>query len=576
MVAAVFVAALNGESGCSRSFVVPPNLGPPGSQPATRSVVAAAAPGGNGAPKPAEQPCDVWLQIATSDATIASRFLCIKRTGAPFRFPSPIYFEGREGHIDTQFNGMCAPEDGAPATSATTTSGVSSKSADRCQWSHLFRSNYPLSFTIKTASRDKPLATFAHIIRVFRNGKLVFSWKDDNVLSQLVVPGETLKAHLMPFGAPMDLRIIPAGSPDDPRIETRVGQTIDPITSRLEIVKAVLLGPSGANVNVPEQVACVAWLASQAKATALQIAGKAGQPATPAPQDCHAPATGSAQDLHDQITASIQDGLQTANQGIEAAIRAIGTQYGVAIENAAEKAKQTLQREVPSKVLSNGLTVSRTIDEVNQLAAQAAEIFDTLSRDVHTTLANVKQLVTDRDAQAREYAAVTEALAQSGSVFQPFTKNPELVQDEKALDMHYGDKFQFFLLAPWNGVPIRVTRNVGATLGIENAIPILDVAGFRYQWGTGRGDSVRVGAGIMYFKDETQQIPVGTATMQNVSVFNVASELSVSWFGFMMGAGYVLNDRDFHGFWNRDRVRVLVGVDLLKVFGNAPAEAISF
>ena len=44
----------------------------------------------------------------------------------------------------------------------------------------------------------------------------------------------------------------------------------------------------------------------------------------------------------------------------------------------------------------------------------------------------------------------------------------------------------------------------------------------------------------------------------------------------MMGAGYVLNDRDFHGFRDRDRVRVLVGVDLLKVFGNAPAEAISF
>ncbi|HXI54929.1 MAG TPA: hypothetical protein VNO55_02645 [Polyangia bacterium] len=415
LVAAVFVAALSGASGCSRSFVVPPNLGPPGSKPATRSAVAAAAPPGSAAPKPADQPCDVWMQIATSDANIASRFLCIKRTGAPFRFPSPIYFEGKESRIDTQFNGMCAPEDGAPVTSATAAAGVSSKSADRCQWSHLFRSNYPLSFIIKTASDDTPLATFAHIIRVFRNGKLVFSWKDDSVLSQLVVPGETLKAHLMPFGAPMDLRIIPAGSPDDPRTETQVGQTIDPITSRLEIVKGILLGPSGA--NVPEQVACVAWLASQAKATALQIAGKPGQPASSAPPGCHAPATGNAQELHEQITVAIQNGLQTANHGIEAAIRAIGTQYGLAIEGAAEEAKQTLQREVPNKVLANGLTVSRTIDEVNQLAGQAAEIFDTLSRDVHSTLANVKQLVTDRDAQAREYAAVTEALAQSELVW---------------------------------------------------------------------------------------------------------------------------------------------------------------
>jgi hypothetical protein len=569
-------AALLCLAGCGsigvRNYEVPQIVGPPGSQTSSTATTAAKAARDSKETATAAAPdvCDVWLEVM-HDKEIESDKTCIKRPGKGFAFPSPLYLKGKEdGLTDTQFNGMCQPEDGA-----------TDDNHKHCAWSGLYRKNYPLSFEISTGSGE-PLSHFAHIIRVFRNGTLVFSWKDDSVLNALMVPGAALAAKLMPFGAPMDLRIIPAGSPDDPSIDTQVSKTIDPLTSRIEVVKGVLLGPNG--VGVDPAVACVSWLVSSAQSTAQQILGKTASPPGTPPDGCTAP-SGSAAALHDKLTAAIQGGVQTVNQDIEAEIKVLGTQYGVAIENAAEKAKAALTQKVATTTLPNQLTVSKTLDEVNQLAGQGAQVFDALLASVQGVLANVKQLTTDRDAQARQLASVTDALEQEGSVFTAFTKNPDLVSGETALDMHYGDKFQFFVLAPWHGLPIRVTRNVGADLDLETAIPILDIGGFRYQWGTGRSESFRLGAGIMYFKDEdalaqaemmtTTTTGTTTTTTTNnatTSVFNFAAEASVSWFGFMMGAGYVINNREYSGFIDRDRVRLIVGADLLKLFANKSAE----
>jgi hypothetical protein len=146
--------------------------------------------------------------------------------------------------------------------------------------------------------------------------------------------------------------------------------------------------------------------------------------------------------------------------------------------------------------------------------------------------------------------------------------------------MEYGDPFQFFGLAPWHGVPFRLTRNPGASLGIQNAIPILDVVGFRYQWGSGRSTSIRAGLGLMYFQDEDvvrMQMPssgAGGMSAVTESVFNFAIEANVSWTGLIVGAGYVTNDRSYAGKADWARFRLIVGADLLKVFGNRWAEAL--
>jgi hypothetical protein len=552
---------------------------------ATAGALAAARPAAAPAAPPKPESCDVWLDMMYGKQ-IQSPGVCIKKTGAPFAFPSPIYLEGTEnGPTDTQFNGMCLDEKEigntalptpAPAAEAKAAPSVETHA---CAWSHLYRDSHPLTFKIRT--NGESLSHFAHVIRVFRNGKLVFSWKDDNVLASLAIPGAIIAANLMPYGAPMDLRIIPAGSPDDPSVDTHVTQTVDPLISRLEIVKGVLLGPKGPTPALMPEIACVSWMVSKAQAAAYQILGKTA-PSEPGPQpdNCNPPKDGQAASLHDQIVAAVKGGTQAANQDIDSAITALGAEFGASIATEAEKAKASLIKKGEAHGLPNGLTVSKTVEQINELAGQGAQIFDSVSASVRGILADVKQLTKDRDEQAREFAAVTDALAENGSVFEPFTKNPALVDGETSLDMHYGDRFQIFFLAPWNGLSIRVTRNVGTSLGLENAIPILDLTGFRYQWGTGRSQSFRMGWGFMYFKDEATVMPLATTpvgtTMTTESVFNVATESSVSWFGFNAGVGYVLNDRDFGGFWARDRIRVIVGADLLKLFGNKSAELASF
>ena len=581
----VFVVAggMASFSGCGtmgvRKFSIPETVGPPDSvasdQATIKERIQRGAPTAGAVHGEARSDvCDVWLSV-TSETKLESSPTCIKRPRAAFAFPSPIYLKGQEdGITDTQFNWMCADEGQSQGNAGSTGAGAEKQKAPACAWTYQYRESYPLSFRIKT--NGEPLSHFAHVIRVFRNGKLVFSWKDDNVLSELVVPGAMLKAKLMPYGAPMDLRIIPAGSPDDPSLDTKVAQTVDPLITRMEVIKGVLLGPKGPVPTILPEIACVSWMVSRAEATAMQVLGKTSKDPGPAPAGCEPPADGQGARLHDEIVTAIQQGAQAVSDTIEGEITALGAQFGAAIATEAEKAKAALIKQGEGTVLKNGLTVSKTVAQINELAGQGAQIFDSVSASVRSVIASVKRLSEDRDAQARELAAVTEALAEQGSIFEPFTKNPALVGGEKSLDMRYGDRFQVFFLAPWHGLPFRVTRNVGTDLNLGTAIPILDVIGFRYQTGTGRSQTFRLGAGLMYFKDELIEMPLAGAAAQTESVFNAAVEANLNWLGFSLGAGYVLNRRNYGSTWTWDRFRLIAGADLLKLFGNKSAEAFAF
>ncbi len=257
----------------------------------------------------------------------------------------------------------------------------------------------------------------------------------------------------------------------------------------------------------------MSWMVSKAQESAYQILGKTPPGKLgPQPTDCAPPADGQAAKLHDQIVAAIKGGAQAANQDIDSAITALGAQFGASIATEAEKAKASLIKKGEAHELPNGLTVAKTVEQINELAGQGAQIFDSVGASVRAILADAKQLTKDRDEQAREFAAVTDALAENGSVFEPFTKNPALVDGETSLDMHYGDRFQVFFLAPWNGLPIRVTKNVGTSLGLEErdpdprldrlslpvghgALPVVSHGlGLHVLQGRGRGDAAGDGA----------------------------------------------------------------------------------
>jgi hypothetical protein len=577
----LFIAGSVLWGGCHRYRFVPP-VTVAASAPVTPTV--ASAPSVESvraevgvAPLP---PCEVRMEVYNADKTVESGSICIKRSDQSFRFPFPIFLKGDEGRVGRQFNGMCLtaekkelePDQAAAdkvgyTQAAETADEVASLKVRTCDWTRLFRDAYPLTFKIYTEGRKLPLGQFARTIRVFRNGKLVFSWKNENTLAEVVIPGSSLTARLMPFGAPIDLRIIPTTSPEDPRVITKIDESIDPLWARINTAKTVLLAPI--KEGVAEELACLQWLVGGAEATAQEILGRPAKPQGAKPTGCEAP-KGNAAALHERLRQSVLDAGATVDRTLDEEIARLGKAYGDRIREAAAEAKQKLSKHAADAMLPNGHSVSSTVAQIDDLATAGATIFDELNRSIRSTVADAKKFARDRDAQARQLAAVTEALELQGSAFDPYTKNPELVEGEMALDMRYGDKFQWFTLAPWHGVPFRVTGNAGADINLATAIPILDLIGFRYQWGTGRSTSFRTGLGFLYFQDENTVATAGTTASTSAS--NVAAELNVGWAGMVFGAGYVLNHRSYDGFVDVDRVRLIIGADLLKIFGNRNAE----
>jgi hypothetical protein len=102
---------------------------------------------------------------------------------------------------------------------------------------------------------------------------------------------------------------------------------------------------------------------------------------------------------------------------------------------------------------------------------------------------------------------------------------------------------------------------------------VLDIVGFRYQWGVEGWKEFRMGAGILYIKDPFTSPDDSTKTVDH---FNLATQLNINAFGgFIVGVGYVVTNAGSPGsaFWREDRIRVLVGADLIKLITGIKMEA---
>ena len=583
--AAGFFASLFGliAGGCATAYVVPakaPDLLPAAASPAAPPAKIAAA-----APAEARPRCEVMFRAEhlAGDSTIVSAPVCLKYQGGPVNFPDPIFLHGHEGHLGTQFNGMCldvgkdepAFSGDLPGPSPAPPPGGKSpddKTTQKpCAWTHLFRDGYPFTFSIETTDH-LPLSRFFHIIRVFRNGRLVFAWKGDSTIAKLAIPGSALLARLMPFGAPLDLRIIPTGVPiDEGRTMTSVDAAVDPLRRNLDTVLRVAREDLVTNdPDLPPELACLVWQVGAIRSIALTLAG--GAAITPDPPPHCAPVAGPADEARAKLRSAIARAAATADSAVDAELEAVRRQSGALVEATARQAKDALIKRVKTAP-GLGVKTQEMLRHIDDLTASSAQTFDRLDLIARQLQVDARRFIEDRDRQAAQLAAATAALEKQGSAFDPFTENPALVEGEIALRMEYGDRFQFFAFAPWHGVPIRLTQNPGASFGIENAIPVMDVVGFRYQWGSGRSTSLRAGVGILYFKDEATEKDAVTDKENTKSVFNFAGQLNFSWTGIILGLGYVLNHRDYGSGWNNDRLRLIVGADLLKVFGNRSAEA---
>ena len=132
--------------------------------------------------------------------------------------------------------------------------------------------------------------------------------------------------------------------------------------------------------------------------------------------------------------------------------------------------------------------------------------------------------------------------------------------------MSYEDPLQVYFFAPWNGISTYIDGEVGAEIDLENLIPILDWIGIRRQWGKSRLADFRAAMGIFLLGDKLRNVDGSTR-----EVVNWTAQANVGLAGFKVGVGVVMNRRaGLSGF--RDRMRLLIGYDLVKLISGLNAE----
>src|SRR5688500_4267413 len=230
-------------AGCGGS--TPPAQHPPGPQPNVQQP-------------PAQQGCDVWMEMrakhhgteifAVEDAAPTQRGVCLKKTGQPLRVPDEVFLWSKDiAHFQNRkvVKSVCAE-----GTLSSDSSG-----AGTCRWRSLFRTTYPfeIQFLTRKAQATKarlPLSDFIGLVRVYRNGDTLFAWNGTGKQGELLIPACTLSDSALPFDAPLDLQIVPAGVSVDHKV---VAETASEVTHQwTAIAKAAELTLSAELATDPD------------------------------------------------------------------------------------------------------------------------------------------------------------------------------------------------------------------------------------------------------------------------------------------------------------------------------------
>jgi hypothetical protein len=173
--------------------------------------------------------------------------------------------------------------------------------------------------------------------------------------------------------------------------------------------------------------------------------------------------------------------------------------------------------------------------------------------------------VKKRESAASLYAAMTRQLPQSESIFEARRPNPLPAEGEHVLNMRYGDNSQWYGFAGWNGVPMRVKEAVGFDFKATVVVPIVDVIGWRLQWGPSRLSEFRLAVGGLVFQEEDL-----TTDETDDTVLHVGPQINMSLGTLRVGLAYAANqDQASAG----EQLRVLFGADLIKLISGENFEA---
>lgn len=485
--------------------------------------------------------------------------VCVKRRDAPLALPSRILIAApRLGAYDYVCQGDRFR--------------VKGDDRELCEWNHVFRNAYPFSFTF-VAAHGK-ISDYMSLVRLYRNGSLIARYNAASVLENPAVlrfDASKLRVSDVYFGsrvphlAAFDLRVLPVGASLD---EAALSEELrDYRAIAAARASALLRDTLGAlDPTLEEALACPLARVERLKRQAQKLVEPVPVPALP--EGC-------------QVAPGAPEPSQELGPVSELYARKKG-QSRAEVEKLDAKIQEHLSREIP-KLRSHLPQIRKELEakvagekQRQALARLDAAIADAaLAADQAIALA--KRLreralgaIESQEHRARVYEAAVSSLERSGNVFEAYTENPQPSPDEQRLDMKYGDRFQWFLLAPWHGVPVSLAD--GGSLGqldASTAIPIVDLFGARVQWAPTRFSEVRAGIGGMYFRD---RIPRADGTTRERYAGAFQANLGIS--NFKAGMAWVPRSKQLRATsWAQNELRLLVGADLIKLISGNNAEA---
>lgn len=491
---------------------------------------------------------------------VATEGVCLKYPDKELELPSRIVIAGKGL---TDFGDIC---DGAPV--------ALNDGREWCVWNHSVRNKYPFSFTF--VAKAGQISDYVALARVYRNGSLIARYNSASALaepqvlrfraSDLRVPNNPFVAH-PPHLAELDLRVFPAGATlDEATLDEEVVNYRERAKQRVLSALSAAVPPSLA--AKAGEINCVMERVKRLEAQARAVVEPTGVPALSAgcTEDVHAAPADllSLRELYEKSKGKAEPELEKLDSRARGRIDEIRA--------ALPKLKTELAQKLSAlDVDGTKDAVEQTLQRLDQAIAEAATTCDQTLALAQSLRSSVREVLQDRKAQARAYEALVASLDKSGTVLEQYKQNPPIAPGERQLSMKHGDRFQWFALAPWNGVPVSLAEGGSAgELQLANAIPILDLFGGRYQWAASRFADVRFGVGGMYFRD---LVPGEDGA--EVERFHGAFQANVGIANFKFGIAWVPETtQEGARNWSERELRVLIGSDLLKLISGNNVEAL--
>jgi len=505
--------------------------------------------------------CDVALQLWYSPEgfesdkyAIVSEPKCVKRSDEAIRFDPNIklFFHPRHSYPNSSDYAYCAGK-----STPTDKEGIKT-----CSWNRKFRDAFPLSFRIWSPSGKRPLREFVQLVDVFRNGSLTY--RSDVPHTAVLIDGDVLAGDGIPHLADFDLRLYPAGiTLDQELLRREVRQGGDKLRRRFEIVGQVAFDELAGELK--GEAKC---LVGRVDAVRAELARLAGDPEPlPILQEQAAEGCNSArhqsslQEKYEGLKGLAADTLKRRSDEIAEEVKSDLNREATYLRRALDDlwgrynaAKDTKAADTMRRI--DGLVVE-TLSAIDDAAVLATRISDDL-----------QSFAKDDQRQLAAFRAVVKNLQDEGDFFEPYGSNPPEKNGEAIVKMAYADAFQFFFLTPWNGAAVRFADKLHTEPGVSYAIPILDGAGIRLQYGRSRWADTRLAVGTMVFEDNDQDNDpdareVRWALQANVGISNL--RFGLAW---VPAAADQTEDSYFHNHF-----RMLLGVDLYKLITGRSLEA---